>query len=408
MKALQFDVTVPRYVAGRILGAVYKPLFWSGLSCLRYLDLPEPALPGPDWVKIRTKYGGICGSDWGLIQLHNSPYLSPFSSKRFVIGHENLGTIVEVGPEVQGWHVGERVVADLMLPCAARGFSDPCEPCRRGDYNLCERFAVGGLAPGTVLGACADTGGSWGPVYVAHESQLLRVPDNVSDANAVLLDAVSATLHPILREVPDDGNTVLVLGAGVMGLCTVAALRALDSKARILVLAKYKHQADLARHYGADEVILVGRGQDRFQAMAQATGAKIYKPILGKPAIVGGADVVYECVGSDGSVDDALRLARAGGRVVLVGLASIPKGVDWTPIWFREIRVAGTYAVAMDPWRGETARTYAIGLELMAEGKLDLEPLLTHKFALSDYRAAFRAMSTKNANGLLKSVFAFD
>jgi threonine dehydrogenase-like Zn-dependent dehydrogenase len=124
--------------------------------------------------------------------------------------------------------------------------------------------------------------------------------------------------------------------------------------------------------------------------------------------MVGGADVVYECVGSDGSLDDALRLARAGGRVVLVGLASIPRGVDWTPIWFREIRVVGTYAVAVDPWRGKTVRTYAIGLELMAQGKLDLEPLLTHKFALSDYRTAFRAMSTKGENGLLKAVFAFD
>jgi L-iditol 2-dehydrogenase len=95
MKALQFDVTVPRYVAGRILGAVSKPLFWSGLSCLRYLDVAESAPPGPDWVRIRTKYGGICDSDWGLIHLHDSPYLSPFGSQRFPIGHEDLGTIME-------------------------------------------------------------------------------------------------------------------------------------------------------------------------------------------------------------------------------------------------------------------------------------------------------------------------
>jgi threonine dehydrogenase-like Zn-dependent dehydrogenase len=368
----------------------------------------EPALPGADWVKIRTIYGGICGSDWGLIQLHNSPYLSPFGSERFVIGHENLGTIAEVGPDVEGWAIGERVIADLMLPCATRGFSDPCEPCRRGDYNLCERFAEGNLAPGTVLGSCADTGGSWGPVYVAHESQLFRVPDNVSDANGVLLDAVAAALHPVLREFPDDDDTVLVLGAGVMGLCTVASLRALGNRARILVLAKYPHQAELARRFGADEVILTGRGRDRFQAMAQSTGARVYQPILGKPAVVGGADIVYECVGSDASVDDALRMAKAGGRVVLVGLAAIPKGVDWTPIWFRELRVIGTYGVAVETWRDKRARTYAIGLELMAEGKLDLEPLLTHKFALSEYRSAFRALSAKSSNGLLKAVFAFD
>ena len=131
MEALQFDVSVPRYIAGKVLGAVYEPLFWSGLSCLRYGQIDEPSLPGPDWVKIHTRYGGICGTDWGLVHLHNSLYLAPFGSERFVLGHENLGTIAEVGPEVEGWSVGERVIADLVLPCAPRGFVEPCPACQR-------------------------------------------------------------------------------------------------------------------------------------------------------------------------------------------------------------------------------------------------------------------------------------
>ncbi len=408
MKAIYFDVSVPRYVVGKAAGPLYKPLYWSGLSCLRYGDIPEPALPGPDWVKIRTRYGGICGTDWGLVFLHQSPYLTPFGSERFVIGHENLGTIAEVGPEVEGWSVGERVIADLMLPCAPRGFDEPCPACQRGDYNLCQHFAEGALSPGTVLGSCADTGGSWGPAYVAHQSQLVRVPESISDENAILLDALSSALHAILRSFPRDDETVLVLGSGTIGLSVVASLRALGSQARILMLVKYPFQGELARHYGADEIVLLGRDGTHYQAVADLTGAKVFHPILGKPAPVGGADIVYECVGSGRSVDDALRLAAAGGKVKLVGLAALPKGVDWTPIWFQELTVEGSYGVAMETYQGRRMRTYEVGLELMAQGKLDLSPLLTHKFQLAEYQQAFRTLSARRADRAVKAVFTFE
>ena len=408
MKALHFKASVPRYVAGKVLGALYRPLFWSGLSCLRYGDVAEPALPGADWVKIRTQYGGICGTDLGLIHLHSSPYLSPFTSDQFVVGHENLGTIVEVGSQVKGWSEGQRVIADLLLPCAPRGFAEPCPACQRGDYNLCERFAEGTLAPGTILGSCADTGGSWGPIYVAHCSQLVAVPENVSDENAILLDALGSALHPILRDLPDDRDTVLVLGAGTVGLCAVAALRALGSQARILVLAKHPFQAEWARHFGADEVLFPGRGADRYHALADLTGGKVYQPVLGKPALVGGADVVYECVGNSHSVDDALRMAAPGGKVVLIGVIGKPQDIDCTPLWFHQLTVRGTYAVAMEDYQGNRMRTYEVGLDLMAEGKLDLSPLLTHRFRLSDYRLAFRTALAKGQNRMLKAVFTFD
>ena len=408
MEAIQFNISVPRYIAGKVLGAVYEPLYWSGLSCLRYGSVDEPALPGPDWVKITTRYGGICGSDWGLVHLHNSPYLSPFGSERFVVGHENLGTIAEAGSEVEGWSVGDRVIADLLLPCAPRGFGEACPACRRGDYNLCERFAEGALAPGTILGSCTDTGGSWGPVYVAHQSQLVRVPENVTGENAILLDALGSALHPVLRNYPEDDQTVLVAGAGTIGLCAVASLRALGSRARILVLAKYQFQADLARRFGADEVLLLGRNQEHYGALVELTGGKLYRPILGKPALVGGADIVYECVGSSASIDDALHLAAAGGRVVLIGAAGVPKGVDWTPVWFHELTIQGAYAVAMEDYQGRRMRTYEVGLELMAEEKLDLSPLLTHRFKLSEYKKAFRTLRSRGRSRALKAVFTFD
>jgi threonine dehydrogenase-like Zn-dependent dehydrogenase len=156
MQALYFDASVPRFVAGKVLGALYKPAYWSGLSCLRYGDVPEPVLPGPGWVKIRTRYGGICGSDLNGMRLHVSPYLSPFGSQPSVMGHENLGTIVEMGPDVPGWQLGDRVIANIVLSCRPRGL-EPCPACRRGDENLCRCYTEGNLPPGTILGACAAT-----------------------------------------------------------------------------------------------------------------------------------------------------------------------------------------------------------------------------------------------------------
>lgn len=408
MKALIFNFSVPRYVLGKTLGTLYKPFFWSGLSCLRYIDTSEPTLPGSDWVKIKTRYGGICGTDWNFVRLHASPYLTPFGSTRFVLGHENLGTIVEVGPQVTGWSVGDRVVADLLLPCAVRGYADLCPACQRGDYSQCHRFAEGTLAPGTMLGSNADTGGSWGPMYAAHESQLHHVPESVSDENAVLLEPFCVALHPSLRHYPQDDKTVLVLGAGTIGLCAVAALRALGSRARILVVAKYPFQGDLARHYGADEVLLLGQDRKHFQTIAQLTGGKVYQPVLGKPAMVGGADLVYECVGSDTSVDDALRLTTAGGKIVLLGSTGVPRGVDWTPIWFHELTVVGTHAGGIEIYQDRRVPTLEVALELIAQGKVDLTPLLTHKFPLDEYRRAFQTLAARGPNGVLKAVFTHD
>lgn len=408
MKAIQFDVSVPRYLLGKALGALYRPLYWSGLSCLRYGDVAEPTLPGPEWVKIKTRYGGICGSDWGLIHLQNGPYLSPFGSDRFILGHENLGTIVEMGDQVSGWSIGQRVIADIMLPCEPRGFAEPCPSCLRGDYNLCQRFAEGAIAPGTILGTCADTGGSWGPLFVAHRSQLVAVPDNVSDENAILLDALCSALHPVLRDFPENGQTALVLGAGTIGLCTIASLRALGSQAQIVALAKYPFQVELGQQYGADEVLLLGRDQDHYRALAELTGAKLYQPPLGKPAMVGGADIAYECVGNGNSVDDGLKLVAPGGKFVLIGLAGKPKNVDLTPIWFHELTVKGAYTIATETFQGRRMRTYEVGLELMAKDKLDLSPLLTHRFRLSEYRRAFQFLSAKGQNRVLKAVFTFE
>lgn len=410
MKAVQFVDSIPSYIFSKALGSFYPPIFYSPFSCLRYRDVPEPELPGPDWVKIKVKYGGICGSDINLIRLHDSPSTSPFASFPFTMGHENVGTIVEVGEGVKDFSAGERVVADPVLPCPTRGFSgeEMCSQCQRGEYSRCENFARGNISPGMIIGICRQTGGSWSAYFVAHRFQLFRVPEGVSDEQAILVDAFCSALHPVMRNFPRDEDNVLVIGAGVIGLCVVAALRALGSRAKITSLARYPFQGELAERYGADKVIYARRNFDYYQEVAEVFGARLYKPILGKKVMTGGADVVFECVGNDESIDDALRFTRAGGRLVLVGLVGISKKIDWTPVWFKELTVVGTNSSSTENYEGQPIRDYQLALNWLAGGKIDLSPLLTHTFPLSEYKRAIEVNMHKSRYKALKTAFIFE
>jgi L-iditol 2-dehydrogenase len=393
MKAIQFlDATkqIPRYLLAKGIGAVYPPVFWGPLNLFRYGEVPEPVLPGPDWVKVKTRYGGICGSDMNVL-----------------FGHENVGVVADVGPRVEGFTPGDRVVADPLLSCLTRGIEEPCEFCQRGEYARCQNLGNGNLSPGLGIGFCRDTGGSWGESFVAHQSQLVPVPGNVSDEQALMAEPVSVPLRAVLRRVPGDGDTVVVLGAGTAGLCTIAALRAVGSSSRVIVVAKHPFQGDLARGYGADQVIILEDG-DLLQEVARATGGRVLDSVLGKRLLVGGADVVYECVGSRNSVDGALRFARAGGRVVLLGMSAILKRVDWTSIWLNELDVSGYVWGDEETFQERRVRTLQLALEWMAEGRLDLAGMVTHRFALREYRKALAVAARKARHQAVKSVFSFD
>ncbi|MFW5437992.1 zinc-dependent alcohol dehydrogenase [Paenibacillus apiarius] len=405
MKAIQFNVGIPQYAVCKAIGPLLPSIYLGRFSCLRYRNVPEPSLPDEEWVKVKVKYGGICGSDLNLIFLHDSPAASPFASFPFTIGHEVVGVIEEVGQRVSGIKAGERVVVDPILSCIARGFQEPCPACRRGDLSLCERMTSGNISPGLLIGACRDTGGSWSPYLVAHHSQILKVPAKVSDRNAIMTDPFATALHAIMRDPPGDNDTVLIIGAGVIGICVLAALRALGFSNRIIVLAKHPFQIEMARLYGASEIFQLTSGSDCYEQLAQLLGAKVLTPLFGKPVIQGGADITYECVGKDRSIDDALRFTKSGGKVKLLGVASFPRGVDWTPIWLNELEIKGSFAVSTEESGEKRTRTYALALDLMNSGKIDLDPLVTHHFPLDQYRNAIATASGKGKSKAMKVVF---
>ena len=407
MKAIQFNPAVPRYIFGRAFGGAFPSVLWSGLSCTQYADVPEPALPGGDWTKIKTRYGGICGTDLSTLRLHTSLYLTPFCSFPSVYGHEGVGTIFEMGPEVRNFQTGDRVVLEPTLWCTPRGIESPCRYCREGTINLCEHTTEGKLPAGLGIGACRDTGGTWGPKFVAHESQLQRIPDRVSDKNALMVEPFATALHAVIRNFPEDDETVIVQGAGTIGLCVVAALRALKSQAHLLVLARHSFQAKAAERLGASAVITGGQSRV-FQEVAKSVGTKILHPMMGKPTMVGGVDRIFECVGSGSSIAGAVAMARAGGRVVLVGVPSTVE-LDWSPILFKQLMINASYSYDhAEQLDGKKRSTFEIALDLMAEGKVDLEWMVTHVFRLEEYKAAFEMSTRRSCHETIKAAFGFD
>jgi len=405
MRSLQFVYSPPRYIITKLLGPVHSDAFWGPTSCLVYRDSPQPTLPGPRWIRIRTRYSGICGSDLNIITLRQSPALSAWGSFPFTMGHENVGVLQEVGEQVRNIRPGDRVVVDPLLSCEAREVDPPCPGCASGDRSTCRSFSgTGGLSAGILIGGCRDTGGGWSPAFVAHESQIFRVPPHVDDLNAVMAEPFAVALRAVLLNPPRQGDTCLVIGSGAIGVLVAAALRALGHSSRVLALARHPFQAELARRYGADEVI-PARGDYRAK-VAETLGTNLLRPVLGPPVLEGGAELVFECAGGSRAFADALRLAAPGGRVVLVGLTGVPRNADCSFIWLRELTVRGSFCYGVEGPEGDRIRTFARALNLMAQG-LDLSPLVTHRFPLEEYREAFRTVTSKAASGAVRAVFEF-
>jgi threonine dehydrogenase-like Zn-dependent dehydrogenase len=406
VNALQFNFNIPKYVFTKTIGRWIPSIHWHPrFSCLSWSETEEPSLPNDDWIKIKVKYGGICGSDMNLLFLHDSPTTSPYVSFPFTIGHEAVGEISELGKRVNNLKVGQRVVVNPILSCESRDL-DPCPACVRGDESLCEQKTKGSIESGLLIGACKDTGGSWSPYLVAHKSQVLPLPNEVNDLNGVLVEPFSCSLHAVLRNPPKAGDKVLIIGAGVIGLSVVAAIKALGYPCTVSILVKHKFQGDTAKNLGADEVIYLD--SNYVQTTADALGAETLKPLFGPEVVQGGANIVYECVGKKQSVTDALRFSESGGKVVILGLASIMKKIDWTTVWLNELTIKGCFAYSTNEFEEKKMNTLQIAIELMKRGKVDLSSLITHQYPLNEYKVAFNTITKRNRENALKVIFNHD
>ena len=282
MKALRIEITPWRFFYSQFFGRFTPRAFYSRFSALRLREIGEPELPGDDWVKVKTLLGGICASDVAAIFFRRryDSFFTVFSSMPAVLGHENVAEIVQVGSAVNGFEVGDRVNVDAVLSCVPRGIDPPCEECRKGNSCLCRNFAEGKLPAGNVIGSNRLTGGSWSEYFVAHVSQLYKVPDAVPNEHAVLVDPLSCSLRTVLKRTPADDETVVVIGGGVIGLGVISWIRALGSKATIIAIGKYSFQRERALGLGANYAFRAAK-EDLVYKMGDLLGRKVYRSHYG-------------------------------------------------------------------------------------------------------------------------------
>ncbi|MHC4294305.1 MAG: zinc-dependent alcohol dehydrogenase [Planctomycetota bacterium] len=393
--------------------------FWGGclvtpLNGLSLCETPAPELPADDWVRVRTQLGGICGSDAALVAQKQPPdsILQAYSSLPAVLGHENVSIVEEVGAGVDSSWVGKRVCVEPTLCCSVRGIDPPCPRCRAGQYGICESFGTDGegiaaLPPAPSIGYNARTGGAFGEYFTAHVSQLVEVPPELLDEQALLVDPFSCSMHAVLRVDLSDVTSVLVYGAGVMGLGVIASLRAIGYTGKIHALERAAYLERIAAEFGADEFLRLPKGRkDRFERIAELTGAQLKRVRFGNYMLTGGYDVVFDCVGSVRSINEALKWTRSRGQVVMVATGHGGR-LDITPLWFTELNVLGAHGRALEHYGQRRIETYKLVQELMIAGKLRTGGLLTHTFGLGEYRRAFEVALNKSRYEAVKVAFDF-
>lgn len=408
MKALVFENSMARTAATKVLSVLSPRVFVSALAPMALKEISDPSLPRPDWVTIRTVLCGLCGSDYKQVFLkgrYDNPMTALISFPQ-VLGHEVVGYVESVGPAVRQRRVGERVVLNPWLSCAPRGITPPCEWCERGEYAQCRNFARGALAPGIHHGNSSTATGGFAPLVPAHASQCIPIPDDVSFEAAVLADPFSVSLHATLHNPPPVTGTALVYGCGTLGLLNIAILHALYPQVRVLAVARFAHQERLARQFGAARVIPWRPIDKIITAVSELTGAEVLKPWYGHAMLNGGVDVVYDSVGYPESIEVGVRITRSRGRIVVTGV-EMPKRFEWTPLYFKEIALVGSNAFAIEEYDGRRQHAMEWYLEFLHTKRIDVTPIITHRYRLDAYKDAFMTCWDQGKTGAVKVLFEF-
>jgi len=404
MKALQFNANVPKFLIIQALRPISGSFCYRGpFSTVKLIDMPEPTLPSPEWVKIKTKLCGVCGSDINLLFLKDSPTASPFTSFPCVPGHEICGEIVETGREVGNCKTGDLVAVVPALNCHTRAISPICRSCAAGITANCENFAEGAFSPGMFIGICKDINGGFAEYIVAHKSQVYVVPAGVSPESAALVEPLSVGLQVVLDNRPEDTDKVLVIGGGVIGTMVVKCMRALDSGCDITVVEPSAFAAEYVKQCGANRTIKDGI----IDAAMEIAGGRAYQPLLGQRVVMGGFDKVYDTVGHTDTLNMALRVTATNGTLSVIGIGKEVK-LDLTPLWLKLQTVKGCYGYRYNNIAGARKHAFEMALDLISSKKTQVDDMLTHKFPLEKYRELIDVNVNKDVNRAMKTAVSFE
>ena len=309
-----------------------------------FRDVPVPDM-GPSDIKIKMEKIGVCGSD-----IHVWHGKHPYTSYPVTQGHEISATVVDMGPEVKGFEVGDLVTVMPQVVCGK------CYPCTPGMYNECEELKAMGF----------QTTGMASDYFVVDAGWALKLPEKLTPDLGACIEPLACGVHAVRRFGDPKGKKCVVMGGGTIGNLVGQALNAL----------------------GAEKVLLSEVSQCRLET-AKRCGITVVDPTE-KPlrdAIYDefgpdGADVIFECIGNGKTLNEAVQIARKGSTVIVMGVVADPYPIDMGLVQDHELNLIGTAMYRVEDWKES--------IELVDRGLIDLGILITHHVPFSEYEEAYR------------------
>jgi L-iditol 2-dehydrogenase len=319
-------------------------------------NLPQPK-PKPGEVLIKVNLTGICGSE-----VHAFKGTHPYRKPPVILGHELAGRIVEVTPGVKKLQVGDRVTVEPQISC------QNCSFCLRGDINLCNSKIVLGTK---------EWPGSFAEYITAPESIVYKLPDNLSDAEGVMVEPLAVAVHAVKKSKLAFTDTCVILGAGTIGLMTLLCVKTAGAT-KIIVTDTIDYNLDVAQKMGADYAFNVKKVNITAE-IKKITGEK-------------GADVVFITAGIPSVLNDSLQCVIKKGRVVPVALFDEAVPVEMFRITGSELNISGTIMYNHDDFEDT--------INLLAKKTIDVNPVITHKLPIEDVQHGLELVDKKLENAL--------
>ena len=306
----------------------------------------ERPVPEAGQVSIRMMRLGICGSD---IHVYHGEH--PFTSYPVTQGHEVSGVIDALGPGVENFQVGQKVTVQPQVVCGK------CHPCRHGKYNLCEELKVMGF----------QTTGMASEYFVADAEKVLALPEEMSFDEGAMLEPLAVAVHAVRRFGDIEGKDVAILGAGPIGNLVAQTARGLGAH-RVLITDVSDYRLELAKECGVD-IAINTRNNDFGKALVDAFGPDK-------------ADVIYDCAANDITMGQAIKYARKGSTIILVGVYAGMAKVDLAVLNDHELDLNTTMMYRQEDFEA--------AIQLVKEGKIHLQPLMSKHFAFCDFLSAYQ------------------
>jgi (R,R)-butanediol dehydrogenase/meso-butanediol dehydrogenase/diacetyl reductase len=344
-----------------------KALRYHAARDLRVDDVPEPGPPGPTEVTVAPRWCGICGTDVheyvaGPMVMSAEPHPLTGAKLPQILGHEFSAEVVAVGSAVTRAQIGDRVSVMPLVYCGR------CDYCRRGLQHLCMSMACTGLS---------DAWGGIAELAVLDEYQVFRIPDEVSDEQAAVIEPCAVASYGVSRGGIQPGDSVLVTGAGPIG--ALAALCAGAAGAGAIYSSEPNPaRRALVEQFGLGEVFDPNRVDIPGELLERTDGL--------------GVDIAIECSGDGGAIDTCVRSVRRGGTIVQTGLHVAPAQVELMLLALNDLTIVGTWCYGVNDWPRVTSQ--------IAAGRLPVERVVTAHTTIDDAATAFAQLASGAASDM--------